>query len=316
MKQGQFDTVFSISDRLVGGQHPCFIIAEAGISHFGDIQKALKLVDVAVSAKADAVKFQIFKSTELISKQSQDWIERLSSREMSIDDYAKVKEYADSKGILFFLTAHDVPSLHETKKLDLPCYKIGSGEVGNPSFFKEVGRIGKPVIFSTGMYEEPDIFLALDSLQSVGCREVGLLHCVTSYPTPVQDINLSKLTLLESMFEGPVGYSDHAETWDIAASSVLLGAKIIEKHITLERDIPNAQDWKVSCMPDELIEFVASVRRLEQSLGSASAGLSDNEKDSIVWARKSIVAANPINEGQVIKKIDYHLEHDSQSKFV
>ena len=120
MKQGQFDTVFSISDRLVGGQHPCFIIAEAGISHFGDIQKALKLVDVAVSAKADAVKFQIFKSTELISKQSQDWIERLSSREMSIDDYAKVKEYADSKGILFFLTAHDVPSLHETKKLDLP----------------------------------------------------------------------------------------------------------------------------------------------------------------------------------------------------
>lgn len=300
----KFQSNFNIADRRIGDGHPCFIIAEAGVSHFGSIEKAFKLVDAAVNAGADAVKFQHFKTTNMISSENTEWVERMKSKELPIEAYAKIQEYCREKGILFFSTAHDIPSLEEIMSLNVPCYKVGSGELQNPEYYELVGKTGKPVIASTGMFLEEDVIRTMKALSESGCQQAALLHCITVYPTPPEDVNLRMISTLKSMFSGPVGYSDHSATHDVAAASVLLGAQIIEKHITLEKNIPNAQDWKVSCTPDELVEFVASIRRLEAALGDGNFKLAEGEVKSREWARKSIVINRDLNRGDVIKRED------------
>ncbi len=300
----KFRDTFSIGSRKIGKGQPCFIIAEAGVSHFGSIDKAMQLVDSAVSAGADAVKFQLFHTSALISSFDREWTGRMEPKEISVEAFCKIKDYAERSEIIFFATAHDFESLHELSSLDLPACKIGSGEVKNPEFFSAVARLGKPVIFSTGMYTAEDLQQSLNALEKEGCRRAAVMHCVTSYPTPENLVNLNKIKALKQIFPGPVGYSDHCASHDIAAASIVLGADLIEKHITLEKNIPNAQDWKVACDPEELKEFVKSVRRIEAALGNAEFLPVEEELRNLSWARKSIVAAKSLPAGTVLNSSD------------
>jgi N-acetylneuraminate synthase/N,N'-diacetyllegionaminate synthase len=288
----------------VGDGYPCFVVAEAGVSHFGRIEKAFTLVDSALQANADAVKFQMFKTTELISATSREWIERMRPKELPPEAFRDIRDYCRDRGIIFFATAHDLKSLEALAELDPPVYKIGSGELKNPEFFKGVARLGKPVIFSTGMYGPSDLDASLRALAFEGCRRVAVMHCVTQYPTPPGEANLLRIKTLKALFPGPVGYSDHCATQDIAAASVLLGANLIERHITLEKDIPNAQDWKVACTPRELTAFVASIRRLEAALGDGAFKARQGELASTRWARKSIAAARDLPAGHRLGRED------------
>ena len=297
-----FEKTFTVAGRIIGQDNPCFIIAEAGVSHFGSLDKAFALVDAAVTAGADAIKFQFFKASELISSVSPDWIERMRPKELSLEAFRDIRDYCLNRKIIFFATAHDLKSLEELTRLDPPAYKIGSGEVKNPEYFKSVARLGKPVIFSTGMYTRKDLDESLAILASEKCNRVAVMHCVTQYPTPPGEANLNRILTLKGLFPGPVGYSDHCATHDIASSSVLLGADLIEKHITLEKNIPNAQDWKVSCDPQELVEFVASIRRLEAARGDGDFYPGEGELKSMTWARKSIVTAKKLSAGSIITR--------------
>lgn len=298
----KFKTGFRIGNTLIGEDSPCFIIAEAGVSHFGSMEKAFLLVDASVCAGADAVKFQHFKTEHMISSKNKEWTDRMKPKELHISAFREIKEYCMERGITFFASAHDIRSLEELMSLDLPCIKIGSGELQNPEFYSIAASFKKPVIASTGMFLKEDVLQIIDALEEGGCTDAALMHCVTSYPVPPSDVNLKMITTLKNIFPGPVGYSDHSVTPDIAASSVLLGADLIEKHITIEKNIPNAQDWKVACTPEELIEFVASIRRLEAALGDGEFRLTEGEKKSLEWARKSIVTSVDIMEGDTITR--------------
>lgn len=292
-----FAKTFEIAGRAVGGDAPCFIIAEAGVAHFGSFDKALRLVDLAAEAGADAVKFQIFDVDRLIAEEAGEWKERLGSRCLPYEDFARIRDYCRDAGILFFATAHDEPSLDYLASLDVPAFKIGSGEVGNWPFLRKTASLGRPVIFSTGMYDLDQIGEALTSMAEVGNREIAVLHCVTQYPTPPSDVNLRAMDLIRDRFGLVTGYSDHTAGFHIPLAAVARGAKIIEKHISLDFDVPNAQDWKVSCGPHDLVRFVQEVREVEQALGQARKGPNAGEQQSLLWARKSLVTRIPVAAG-------------------
>ncbi len=299
-----FSTQFNIAGRTVGLDSPVYIIAEAGVSHFGSEEKAYKLVDMAADAGADAVKFQVFDVDAMIAKESSDWKERLGSRQLPYETFERIQRYCMEKNITFFATAHDEPSLEFLMDLDVPVYKIGSGEVGNWPYMKRIAEIGKPVIFSTGMYRQEQIDEALNELAKTGNRDIAVLHCVTDYPAPVNDISLGNMKLIRDTFQVITGYSDHTVGFHIPLASVALGASIVEKHITLDYNIPNAQDWKVSCGPDNLDIFVKQVREIEATLTTRISGPTENEKNSILWAGKSLVMKHEIPKGKVITESD------------
>lgn len=283
-----------IGEKFIGNGHPCFIVAEAGVSHFGSVDKAFALVDAAVQAGADAVKFQIFQANQLIASAAPDWIRRMRAKELPAEVFAEIMDYCRRSKIIFFATAHDDQSLKQLAKLDPPVYKIGSGEVQNFDFYRKVAKLNRPLIFSTGMFSGKDIQKTTQVLADAGCNEVVMLHCVTGYPVPEKSVNLLAIRTLKNLFPGPVGYSDHSVSYDIASASVLLGANLIERHLTLEKNIPNAQDWKVSCDPQEMRQFIAMIRRFEAAMGDGLLRQTEVEKKSLEWARKSVVAAEDI----------------------
>jgi N-acetylneuraminate synthase/N,N'-diacetyllegionaminate synthase len=300
-----FNHEFSISGRGVGLNHPVFIIAEAGVAHFGSIDKAKRLVDLAVEAKADAVKFQIFKTDALISKESEEWRNRMRARELPFEAFQEIQAYCHEKRIIFFATAHDEPSLEFLDTLNVPVYKIGSGEVSNWSFLEKIASKKKPVILSTGMYTLEDICEALKFIAKTGNPDIALLHCVTSYPTPPLEVNLLAMDTIREAYGVIVGYSDHTRGFHFSLAAAARGASIIEKHITLDFNIPDAQDWKVSCGPDDFPVMVQQIRDIEAGLGSGIKAPAESERPSINWARKSLVAIEDILEGEIIdlKKI-------------
>jgi len=228
-----------------------FIVAEAGVNHFGSLEKAKHLVDLAVQSGADALKIQVFQTDRLISSQSEEWFERFRRKELTHNEIRKVRNYCQSRGILFFATGHEETSVDFLASLDVPVFKIGSGEVNNWAFLKYIAKKGKPIILSTGMYMLEEVGQALESILQSGNRDVIVLHCVSSYPTPVQEVNLRAMDTLRREFKILVGYSDHTIGYEIPLAAVAMGACVIEKHITLDRNVPNAHDWIVSCGPDD-----------------------------------------------------------------
>lgn len=289
-----------IAGRRIGGGAPCYIIAEAGVSHFGSFEKALKLVDMAVEAAADAVKFQVFDVDQMIAEESAEWKERLGGRVLPYEDFAKLQEYCTRKGITFFATAHDEQSLAFLDSIEVPVFKIGSGELNNLGYLKQVAGYGKPVIYSTGMHGLEDIRRGLETMTATGNADIAVLHCVTQYPTPAEEVNLKAMDVLRETFDCIVGYSDHTEGHLIPLAAVARGAEVIEKHITLEFDIPNAQDWKVSCGPDDLAAFVTEIRTIEAALGRAAKLPSAAEVRNQGWARKSLVTTRALAAGTAL----------------
>lgn len=297
----EFSKTFEIAGRAVGKNCPAYIIAEAGVAHFGSLEKAKDLVDLAAGAKADAVKFQVFKTGELICSESEEWINRLSSRELPYEAFVNISEYCKKKGITFFATAHDEASFNFLDELDVPVYKIGSGEVDNWPFIKKVAEKGKPVILSTGMYTWEQIEKAVEIFREANNPDLAVLHCVTSYPTEPDFVNLRAINTISRL--GVIaGYSDHTRGFHFPLAATALGAAIIEKHITLDFDVPNAQDWKVSCGPDDLHLMVGQIREIEAGLSHGEKEPCHAEKESLAWARKSLVAACDIAAGHTITR--------------
>jgi N,N'-diacetyllegionaminate synthase len=294
-----------IGSRKIGAGSPVFIIAEAGVNHFGNIEIAKHLIDMAVIARADAVKFQIYKTENLIASTVPEWPhwrDRLKPKELPYTAFEELKEYCQRKGILFFATAHDDESLDFLKTLEPPAYKIGSGEVSNPAYMRKVARMGQPIILSTGMYAMADVRETVDIFIGEGCRDLVLLHCITSYPPLPEDINLKVMASLRREFGCPVGYSDHTVGNDMVLAAVALGASVVEKHIAVSKNAPNSQDCPVSCDEHDLIELVNGARKIEKALGSGVKAPSERELKSLDWARKSVVARVEIKKGQRITK--------------
>lgn len=294
---------FTVGSKRVGAGAPVFFVAEAGVSHFGDMGLARELVDLAAEAGADAFKTQFFDVEALIASSAGEWRDRLRPRNLTLDQAMELKERCAARGLLFMSTAHDETRIEWLRRLDVPAVKVGSGERNNPNFLKKLAGLGKPMIVSTGMYSERDVLEAVDACRRGGCDRVALLHCVTSYPAPESDVNLKAMDRLTEIFDGPVGYSDHTVDFVAVYAAVARGASIVEKHITILRDVPNAHDWKVSAGPDNLKQLIGDVRRIEMMLGHGRKEAAPSEAAGH-WALKSLVAIRDLPAGHVVDAAD------------
>ena len=293
-----------------------FVIAEAGVNHNGSIQLAKELIDAAASAGVDAVKFQTFSADALVSKdavaaeyQKQNigseeitQYQMLKSLELSNEQQIELKAYSEDKGILWFSTAFDSTSLDFLQSLDSPLWKIPSGEITNFPYLRRIGSLGKPVILSTGMCSLGEVEWAVNVLSEAGVSKemLCILHCNTEYPTPWSDVNLKAMPMLGRAFGTSYGYSDHTKGIEVPIAAVALGAKVIEKHFTLDRTMPGP-DHAASLEPDELAAMVKAIRHIELSLGDGIKRMTLSESANSSVARKSIVAARPIRKGEVFR---------------
>ncbi len=291
------------------------IIAEAGVNHNGSIETAKKMIDKAVDADVDIIKFQTFKSEKLVSKSAQQaeyqkknigsssdnsQLNMLKKLELSHTDHQELIEYCNQKGIRFFSTAFDLESVDYLHSLNIGLWKIPSGEITNYPYLKKIAQFGEPVILSTGMCEMQDIEAALKVLTDNGLSKdkISILHCNTEYPTPFKDVNLLAMNELKKRFGVRVGYSDHTKGIEVPIAAVALGAEIIEKHFTLDRNM-EGPDHKASLEPDELKAMVSAIRNIELALGDGHKTISESERKNIAVARKSIVAAKDIKAGEI-----------------
>jgi N-acetylneuraminate synthase len=288
------------------------IIAEAGVNHNGDINLAYKLVDAAAAAGADYIKFQTFITELIVDKKAEkadyqklrtsggdSQFEMIKKLELSFDDFHNIKLYCKKKNIKFLTTVADLFSLSKIDEFDLDFIKIASGELTNSLFLEKVALKNKPVILSTGMANLGEIESALKILNSGGISltEITVLHCNTEYPTPYEDVNLSAMNTIGEAFKVKVGYSDHTLGIEIPVAAVALGAKIIEKHFTLDKNLPGP-DHSASLEPDELKLMVDSIRNVEKALsGSGRKEPSNSESRNKVVVRKSLFASKHIKKG-------------------
>lgn len=299
----EFNKSFELENISIGGSSGCVIIAEAGVAHFGKLETAFRLVDLAVDGGADIFKMQHFYPEKLVSSRDQQWFSRMSKRAIPDDWVLQIRKRCEKRGIPFLCTAHDRKALDFLdSQVGVSAFKIGSGEIENWEFIAEVLSRGKPVILSTGMYTRNDVLHVIRLAEHLGQSDLALLHCVTSYPTNPSDVNLRAMDWLRTIFTGPVGYSDHTTGHEIPIAAAARGAQIIEKHITIDFGVPDAQDWKVSCGPDDFANFVESVRNAEKAIGSDIKKVSDEELIARKWARKSITAIRDLSKGELLTR--------------
>ncbi|MBQ8951053.1 MAG: N-acetylneuraminate synthase [Eubacterium sp.] len=288
-----------------------FIIAEAGVNHNGSFELACKLVDAAKTAGVDCIKFQTFKSNNLVSHIAQKaeyqkdttgegkQIDMLKKLELSYEEFNELNKYCNSLGICFLSTPFDLESIVFLNSIDMPFWKVPSGEVTNYPYLVALAKTGKPVVMSTGMCSMDEIKDAIDVLRKHGTPEIKLMHCNTEYPTPFEDVNLLAMYTMRETFGLEVGYSDHTKGIEVPIAAVALGATIIEKHFTLDCNM-EGPDHKASLEPDELARMVCSIRHIEKSLGSGDKVPSPSEIKNKAVARKSIVAKMNIKKGDIL----------------
>jgi len=292
-----------------------FIIAEAGVNHNGSIELAKKLIDVAVEARADAVKFQTFKTENLVSKNIQkakyqkenmsdnenSQFNMLKKLELDVDTHKELINYCNSKNIMFLSTPFDLDSVDLLNNLGLDIFKIPSGEITNLPILRKIGALNKKIILSTGMADIGEIEDALDILLESGTAKdnITILHANTMYPTPMQDVNLNAMVTIGNTFDINYGYSDHTLGIEVDIAAVAMGANCIEKHFTLDKTM-EGPDHKASLEPNELKNMVTSIRNIELALGSSLKKPSQSETPNIEVARKSIVAKTNIKAGEFL----------------
>lgn len=288
-----------------------FIIAEAGVNHNGCIELAKQMVNKAKEAGADCIKFQTFVSKNIVSKSAskaeyqkqrtnsdESQLEMLRKLELSFDEFKELKEYCDFKEIEFLSTAFDFDSIDFLNNLGMRIWKIPSGEITNLPYLIKISKTNKPVILSTGMSTLDEIEDAISILKTNGCKDIILLHCTTEYPAPYADVNLRAMDTLKQKFNVTVGYSDHTSGIEVAIAAVAIGAKVIEKHFTLDRNM-EGPDHKASLEPNELKNMVKSIRNIELAVGNGEKKPTESEKKNKAIARKSIIAKKSIKKGQI-----------------
>ena len=298
-----------IAGREIGVDTPCFIIAEAGVNHNGSLRLAKELVDAAAEAGADAVKFQTFKADALVAAgaptaeyqraktKTQTQSELLEKLELGADDFRSIAAHAADKGILFLSTAFDSGSLLLLKKLGVPAFKVPSGELTNHPFLAEIARIGQPLLVSTGMADIGEVEDAIAVIRAEGNDDIVLLHCVSEYPAAPESINLRAMETMRSAFGYPVGYSDHSLGIEVPLAAATLGAAVIEKHLTTDRELPGP-DHAASLEPREFGDLVRGVRAVQSALGSGIKLPTPGEKKIAAAVRRSLVTKRSLAKGE------------------
>lgn len=296
----------------IGPNQSTFIIAEAGVNHNGSLEMARKLVDVAVEAGADAVKFQTFKAEKVISPHApkasyqmestdadESQLDMAKRLELSFNAFRELYAYCQQLGVLFMSTPFDEESADFLADLGVAVFKIPSGEITNLSFLAHVARKGKPIIVSTGMANLGEVEAAVSTVEKAGNKDLVLLHCVSNYPADPADANLKAMRTMETAFGVPVGYSDHTVGIEVSLAAVALGACVIEKHFTLDRSLPGP-DHRASLPPDELEALVRGIRKVETALGHGHKEPAASELEMAAVARKSLIAAQDIPAGSTL----------------
>ena len=295
------------------------IIAEAGVNHDGNLEKAINLIDIAAEAGADFVKFQTYKSEKLVSKtaekanyqtinetiKSDSQFELLKSLEIPLSWYPSLIKRCKEKEIEFLSTGFDEGSLKILQDLNISIFKIPSGEITNKPYLEYISKTDKKIILSTGMSNLDEVSMAIEILTSKGRKkeDITVLHCNTEYPTPYEDVNLNAMVSMKEKFNINVGYSDHTQGIEVPIAAVALGASVIEKHFTLDKK-SIGPDHKASLNPNELKTMILSIRNIEKSLGTNSKIVSPSEEKNLTIVRKSIHIKNDIKKGSRIERKD------------
>jgi len=295
-----------------------FIIAEAGVNHNGSVEMAFQLIDVAAASGADAVKFQTFKAEKIIAANAakagyqkdttgidESQLEMVKKLELDETAHTRLYQYCQHKGIQFLSTPFDLESIDLLNRLGLEIFKIPSGEITNLPYLRKLGALKKRLILSTGMANLGEIEAALNVLTESGTpmEKITVLHCNTEYPTPFEDVNLRAMLTIGHAFGVAVGYSDHTAGIEVAVAAVALGAAVLEKHFTLDRNLPGP-DHRASLEPHELTAMISGIRNIEKALGTGIKKPSLSELKNKPVARKSIVAATPIKEGETFTEMN------------
>lgn len=289
-----------------------FIIAEAGVNHNGSLEIAKKLVDAAKAAGADCVKFQTFVAGNIVSKNAQkaeyqkketgseeSQYDMLKKLELSFEEFKDLHAYCKRQHIEFMSTAFDFDSIDFLESLDMGIWKIPSGDITNLPYLIKIAKLNKPIILSTGMSTMEEIEWAIKILKEHGAGEITVLHCTTEYPTPYEDVNLKAMVAIRDAFQVPVGYSDHTKGIEVPIAAVAMGAKVIEKHFTLDKNMVGP-DHKASLEPQELKDMISAIRHIEVAIGDGRKEPAESERKNMAIARKSIIASKPIAAGEVL----------------
>ncbi len=304
----------AIGERLVGEKEKCLIIAEAGVNHNGDVNLAKQLIDEAAKAGADAIKFQTFHAENVVtryaekadyqryaSSSDESHYDMLGNLELPDEVFEHLSTYAKNKGIIFLSSPFDEDSVDLLDQIDIPAFKIPSGEIANFPLLKKIAEKNKPIILSTGMATLGEVESALQYLKKCGAKDFVLLHCTTSYPASIDSVNLCAMETLRCAFQVPVGYSDHTEGITISIAALALGACILEKHFTLDRALPGP-DHKASLEPQEMRAMVKAIRDVEGARGDGKKGPTQEEEAMKLIARRSIVARCELQAGDVLDR--------------
>lgn len=303
-----------IGSRTIGGKEPVFIMAEAGVNHNGDIRKAKELISAAASAGCDAVKFQTFFADEEMTKAApkaeyqkkspedkETYHEYIKKFELGEEEHRELMRFAGEKKITFLSTPSEENSADLLERVGVCAFKIGSNDLATLPMLEYIARKGKPMILSTGMATLREVADAVRTVRRTGNRNIVLLHCTSTYPAIFEDANLRAMEALHRRFLAPVGYSDHTAGIEVTIAAAALGASVIEKHITLDKNLPGP-DHRFSLEPHELEEMVRCIRNVEKSLGSPVKKPVEAELKIMEVSRKSVVARVDIPKGTVIKK--------------
>jgi N,N'-diacetyllegionaminate synthase len=299
----------SVAEYKIGAGNPCFLIAEAGVNHNGQVEMAHQLIDAAIDAKADAIKFQTYRTDLLVTEKAEkaayqmsvtgsdeSQADMLRRYELTEGDFAALKAHCDNNKILFLSSAFDAPSVDLLVRLGVPALKFGSGELTNLPLLASSAACGLPIILSTGMSTLGEVEQAVNAIRLTGCKDLILLHCTSNYPADPKYANLKAIQTLQLAFGAPVGYSDHTVGNIVTLGAVAFGACVVEKHFTLDRNLPGP-DQTASLQPMEFKELVDQVRVLESALGDGIKMPAPGEEDTARAARKSIVASLDISRG-------------------
>jgi N-acetylneuraminate synthase/N,N'-diacetyllegionaminate synthase len=289
-----------IAERPIGPGHGVYVIAEIGFNHGGDLVLAKKMIEAAAGAGADAVKFQTFKAAALVLESSEHF-DVIKNAELSLEDHRQLARAAAAAGVHFLSTAFDEDSLDLLERVGVPAYKVASMDLDNLPFLERLAGLGKPILLSTGMATEEEIGEAVETIRACGNDRIIVLHCVSEYPTPLEDANLLTIPRLGEAFGLPTGYSDHVLGNAAAVAAAALGASVIEKHFTSDKSLPGP-DHALSADPEEMAALVKTVREVETALGRPVADEDRPDRANAVAFRRGLHAAVDIPEGTVITK--------------
>lgn len=303
-----------IANHIIGAGCPAFVLAEAGVNHNGNLDLARKLIETAAAAGADAIKFQTFKAANLATRDApkanyqldttdaqESQYDMLCRLELSAEAHAELMAHCRKNRLLFLSTPFDEESANLLETLGVPAFKISSGEITNLPFLEHVARKGKPILLSTGMSELGEVEMAVKKIREQGNEQIVLLQCVSNYPAEPADVNLRAMAAMASACNTLTGYSDHTLGSEAPLAAVALGACVIEKHFTLDRNLPGP-DHRASLEPDELKALVRSIRIVEAALGNGIKRPAASEENTRQVARKSLVAARDLPAGTRLEK--------------